>query len=56
MSVRPWRAEIRFYKMGKLRPGNLGAGNLGSYPFSIDFHQILLVYPFVPSCLTNMHL
>ena len=30
MSVRPWRAEIRFYKTGKMGPGNSGAGNLGS--------------------------
>ena len=30
MSVRPWRAEIRFYKTGKMGPGNSGTGNLGS--------------------------
>ena len=30
MSVRPWRAKIRFYKTGKMGPGNLGAENLGS--------------------------
>ena len=44
MSVTPWRAEIRFYKMGKMGPGNSGAGNLGSCLFSIDFHKILLVF------------
>ena len=30
MYVRPWRAEIRFNKTGKMGPGNSGAGNLGS--------------------------
>ena len=30
MYVRPWRAEIRFNKTGKMGQGNLGAGNLGS--------------------------
>ena len=30
MYVRPWRAEIRFNKTGKMGPGNSGSGNLGS--------------------------
>ena len=30
MPVRPWRAEIRFHKTGKMGPGNLGAGIVGS--------------------------
>ena len=30
MSVRPWRAEIRFHKTGKMGPGNSGAGIVGS--------------------------
>ena len=29
MSVRPWRAEIRFNKTGKMSPGSSGAGNVG---------------------------
>ena len=32
MSVRPWRAEIRFNKSVNMGSGNLGAGNLGSRP------------------------
>ena len=39
MSVRPWRAEIRFHKTGKMGPGNSGAGNLGSRQFSLIFAQ-----------------
>jgi len=39
MSVRPWRAEIRFYRTGWMRPGNSGARNLGSRRAFSGFFQ-----------------
>ena len=40
MSVRPWRAEIRFHKTGKMGPGNSGAGNLGSRQKLVEYHML----------------
>ena len=41
MPVRPWKAEIRFHKTGKMGPKNSGAGIVGSRQFcpcSYTFH------------------